>query len=486
MLTQKSHLKPFPFLIAPSHSLIKVLTHDHSHRIFCAILTGFWVIYVLLGSLLFPLQEWDESRHIQNALEMLHTGHFWQLTFNHSPDTWNLKPLPGIWAQAAASWALGKEIWVFRLPSAVSLLIFVLLLYHWLKDHLARHQGFWICTMLLTSKGLAGWHMGWTADMDAPLLMCMTLVLYCGHQILRSALSSTIPWIHAWGIFIGLGLGFGFKGWAVLQVLPPLCFLVYFYLSIHTKLIWPILCVGLFLLVCLLGAAFYFNALPWLERSLSVDILQRWTQPLDGNGVFGLQNNLLWLPKQWQLLFFPWIYVLLFSLLLLSFFQKANLVKQWKLWASKPARLYFLVFITSNLVAILSSHTKTFWYAVPSGVFLMTAMGLLIFQVCNPSYLTQFVALLGVCLCITLVNHFRKTLRNFSNQNTEIIFAKQTKSEIKDFKKMCFVGHPSPKQRVAFSLVYSTEVFTFPAAQSCEWVVNLETQSVSKKLSQDN
>ena len=46
------------------------------------------------------IQDWDESRHGINAIEMLQNGDWVNLHFKGQPDDWNIKPPLTIWAIA--------------------------------------------------------------------------------------------------------------------------------------------------------------------------------------------------------------------------------------------------------------------------------------------------------------------------------------------------------------------------------------------------
>ena len=125
----------------------------------------------------FPIELWDESRRVVNAMEM--RAHGWSLvtTYGGVPDLWNTKPPLLIWLMNASMGVLGPSEFALRLPSGLATLgsVALTVAFTWRVSRsafAAPAAGF----ILLTSRGFVGRHTGQTADYDA--LLCLFTTAY--------------------------------------------------------------------------------------------------------------------------------------------------------------------------------------------------------------------------------------------------------------------------------------------------------------------
>src|SRR5689334_10249299 len=78
--------------------------------------------FLFIDRSVMPIQLWDESRNIVNALEMRESGSWLVTTYGGAPDLWNTKPPLLIWLMAASVGVFGLSEWALRLPSMIAAL----------------------------------------------------------------------------------------------------------------------------------------------------------------------------------------------------------------------------------------------------------------------------------------------------------------------------------------------------------------------------
>ncbi|MES1971479.1 MAG: glycosyltransferase family 39 protein [Pseudomonadota bacterium] len=134
--------------------------------------------FLFLDRATMPIQLWDESRNIVNALEMRRHGFSLVTTYRGAPDLWNTKPPLLIWLMAASVGIFGPTEGALRLPSMVAALGTVLLLF-WFVRRTTRSTGTaaLAAALLVLSPAYFGEHSARTADYDALLLFFVTAYL---------------------------------------------------------------------------------------------------------------------------------------------------------------------------------------------------------------------------------------------------------------------------------------------------------------------
>ncbi len=122
-----------------------------------------------------PIETWDESRNINNALEMSISGHWLVPMFAWAPDHWNTKPPLLICLQAALLRLGLPPFSALRLPAELAALATVLLIFWFCFRVLHRPFAGVIAGMLLMSSVMFfGLHVGISGDYDALLSLLLT------------------------------------------------------------------------------------------------------------------------------------------------------------------------------------------------------------------------------------------------------------------------------------------------------------------------
>ena len=80
-----------------------------------------------------PIQLWDESRNIVNALEMHARGFSLVTTYADTQDLWNTKPPLLICLMAGSVSVFGPSVWALRLPSMIATLGTIALLFWFVR-----------------------------------------------------------------------------------------------------------------------------------------------------------------------------------------------------------------------------------------------------------------------------------------------------------------------------------------------------------------
>lgn len=175
-------MKPLPPTQADTH-VRETLTKQRPHLparlealAACALLMllGGAMLFYGLGD--FPVLMWDEGRLAVNALEMTQNSDWVATYYDGELDTWNTKPPLAIWLMAASMNLLGHEELALRLPSALSALATIMLVFMvcvwFLKDPAA---GFVAGLVLSSSVGFISEHVARTGDYDALLSLWITV-----------------------------------------------------------------------------------------------------------------------------------------------------------------------------------------------------------------------------------------------------------------------------------------------------------------------
>jgi 4-amino-4-deoxy-L-arabinose transferase-like glycosyltransferase len=126
-----------------------------------------------------PIQLWDESRVVVNALEMHARGFSLITTYGWRPDLWNTKPPLLIWTMAASLSVFGVSEFTLRLPTTVAALGILSLVFGFTRRLSGSNWTASFATVLLTlSAGFFGEHAARTADYDVPLSLFVTGYAY--------------------------------------------------------------------------------------------------------------------------------------------------------------------------------------------------------------------------------------------------------------------------------------------------------------------
>jgi 4-amino-4-deoxy-L-arabinose transferase-like glycosyltransferase len=130
-----------------------------------------------------PIQLWDESRNVQNAIAMSDSGNYLVTYFEKSPDLWNTKPPLLIWLQVLCIKVFGYREIAFRLPTALAGMLTALSLFFWFYLREKNiWKGFSVSTILLTTLGYVHMHCTRTGDYDALMILWVTTAILTFYQ----------------------------------------------------------------------------------------------------------------------------------------------------------------------------------------------------------------------------------------------------------------------------------------------------------------
>lgn len=178
-------------------------------------LSALWAALILLCAVLYlpgqhrlPVMDRDEARFAQATKQMLATGDYIDIRFQH--ESRYKKPVGIYWLQALSVRLAGtpEAIWAYRVPSLLSAIGTVLLL-AWLVMRLGETRwaalaagAILACTVLLSVEA----HL---AKTDAALLVVITAVqaiILCQYQAWQTGKQLRRHWVVGWWGLLGLGV----------------------------------------------------------------------------------------------------------------------------------------------------------------------------------------------------------------------------------------------------------------------------------------
>ena len=183
-------------------------------------------ITALAGLFVLPPIDRDEARFAQATAQMLESGDF--VTIRFQDDERNKKPVGVHWLQAASvnflSDAEARNIWAYRVPSVISVILAALLTLFIGEALLGTRVGFLAGLMMATTPIIAA--EATFAKSDAALLASVLLAMACLVSIVTKRQSGTsAPGFASFGFWVAVGMGILLKGPIILiAVIPPLAF----------------------------------------------------------------------------------------------------------------------------------------------------------------------------------------------------------------------------------------------------------------------
>lgn len=301
---------------------------------------------------------WDESFYGISALEMSINHNFLIKYYEQHPDVYNLKPLLITWVHTLLFMTIGAGELALRLPSALSGLFIVIILFFFLKN--SGYNIFYsllACLILLTSKGFISDHVTRTGDLDAPLTLFLFISSLSFFRFLssdkydKSQLSLT---------FLFTFLAFLTKGIAGLLFIPGF-FIALLFSDKLIKLLKDWYFYLLIILLFSLIAAYYLlidSVQPgYFSLVLDNEILGRYFDVQDGHShPFFYYFKLLF-----SLQFFPWIFLLPVSLFIITMNVKNK---------NNNFFIFSWIIVLSYLLIISCGKSKLEWYTAPVFPFL--------------------------------------------------------------------------------------------------------------------
>lgn len=311
------------------------------------ILVSFVFIFYNLGN--FSVQNWDEARHAENALEILKTHDWVVLNYGGQPDFYNLKPPLGAWLIAISFKIFGVTAFALRFWSAIAGIGIILLIYLFGKEVFNRLTGVVSAMILLIMPLFIVNHGVRTGNYDILLTFFIILSFYLFYLYEKSEKPKLL-------IFTGISLSLAIMIKGIIGIFPILIILIYCML---TKSFKKIIRKKEFLYSILYSS---LVILPWVFmrllrgkeffiKMINIDILQRSSVVLEGH------------TSNWYYYFEALRYNLglLFSILaLIGFIYSIYLIFKKDKFA-----LLLVLWISFFLIALTIAKTRIFWYIIP-------------------------------------------------------------------------------------------------------------------------
>lgn len=324
-----------------------IIRHKDFLIISFLILVSSILIFHNLGN--FSVQDWDEARHAENALEILKTHDWVVLNYGGQPDFWNLKPPLGAWLIAISFKIFGLTAFALRFWSAIAGIGIILLAYFFGKAAFNRLTGVISAMILLIMPLFIVNHGVRTGNYDVLLTFFIILSFYLFYLYEKSEKPKFL-------IFTGISLALAIMTKGFIGIFPILIILIY---CIFTKsfkkiirkkeFLYSILCSSLvilpwFFMRLLRGKEFFI-------KMINIDILQRSSEVLEGH------------TSNWYFYFetLKFNLGLPFSILaLIGFIYLIYLVFKKNKFA-----LLLVLWISFFLTALTIAKTRLFWYIIP-------------------------------------------------------------------------------------------------------------------------
>lgn len=325
-----------------------------------------------------PLNEYDEARFGVNAFEMMQNGDYINLYFFGSPDIWVFRPPLWSWCIIASYKLFGYNTWALRFPAAICALGYFFFTYRWVKMYRDEFFALSVVILLAINKGITGFHVTRTADMDAILLLGLSIFLYYFSRLYQENKVK-------YAIYAGLGLCIAFytKTTASLLFLPGILLFLMIEKNLKTilqrKNTWIGLSVyvgGILLwlvVVQIFGHKEYKNMYDkdvnqsFLSQMIIYDTWKRFTaSEFDGHPV---PKNYAFFIENIDSVFNPWNYIFYLALLwkAIEYFKAKRDKKPYTL----DTLLKYSICIPIPIILLLTfGMHKLHWYSAPVLVFL--------------------------------------------------------------------------------------------------------------------
>jgi 4-amino-4-deoxy-L-arabinose transferase-like glycosyltransferase len=405
-----------------------------------------------------PIRIWDEAVYANNAIEMNESGELFILQSNQGVQLYNTKPPLAIWLQSISIELFGINEMAIRLPTLLALIGIVLAIIFFIRK---VNKGTWlgvlVVSVLLTSRGFMGNHVGSTGDLDAILAFWSTLfALLLFDLLIDSSRVKLKGRLRLLGFFF-IG-GFMTKSTAMFLILPSLfvCLLV----SKKLKyLIWNKQTVLVFSACISCVCAYYF----YMERLVPDYIEKVWFSEVERF----YKDIMSWHVQPWNFYFknllhrfWPWI-VAWVPLAIIAIKSKEKSLS----WLS----LYSTIHVTGYLLFISIPSIKLEWYDAPIYPFLAIAAGIGLFEIAKfikfkfgqkgeIIYLSLFLLLVGLMYLYIISPKNSEPLIDLEKEGSFINKSFQNKN----FKKCIVVmevEHPEHYEQLYFYIKkYKKEV----------------------------
>lgn len=220
----------------------------------------------------------DESRHAVNAYEMLRSGDLIVSTYNGEVDYWNLKPPLSMWAIMVSYLAFGFNAFALRLPSALSYLATVVLIWLFLWKRWGRVAAVCGGALSLTCTYVWGNHLARAGDPDA-----LYLLLFTGAMMCLMLAEDDHRWVYPSGLLCSLAFLAKASHALILFPLILLCLLATRTLSRYRpREVLGFFACALFPVALWAAARFSRDGVSFFAGMLGVDVVERVSTVMGG------------------------------------------------------------------------------------------------------------------------------------------------------------------------------------------------------------
>ena len=380
------------------------------------------IVLVFISSLILfpkivntPLNDWDEARYATSALEMVHSGDWVTVTYNHVPDLANTKFPLGTWLIAIDYKLFGVNEFAVRLWSVIFTILTTVLVYilgSLIRD---RWAGIISALVFITSIQVVIGHAGTTGDFDAGATFFLTLALLLFFLYYKKRKNKDL----FYGM-MAVAVGTMYKSF-VPGFIPLVIFFLFLLFSkqlnefINSKTIFRCVLIIIAIITPWLIARSLSDT-SFVSELLGIDYWQRLTAPAPG-APYQFWFYLIQIIQS----FSPWIYILPFGL----FVVFRNYIKD-----KNKDYLFLLVWFFTVFLMFSFASTKNFWYILPLfpvmaimiGIFWSTIMDAIskLKERKTLSVLVVIFLIIGTVLAIFNTQYFFNLRKNYNNFSTFI------------------------------------------------------------------
>jgi 4-amino-4-deoxy-L-arabinose transferase-like glycosyltransferase len=302
-----------------------------------------------------PIRQWDESSLAVNALEMTLNGNWIVKYLDGKTDLINTKPNLAIWLIAGCMKVFGYNEFALRLPSAISALITVFIIYifgnKYIQDFKATLIG---CFVLITSIGFTGEHVARNGDYDALLVLWITIYSLAYFMYLNSAEKKKN--FYACVITVALVLAVWTKGIAGILAIPGLLIYAAWQKQVRKLLLSPQVYYSA-IVFFVLTIGYYLVRESYKPGFLSAvvvnEITGRYGDIVPGGTPRGFSYYLV---NILSYRFVPWIYLFPFCLAIASLSENK---------AAKTFSSFSFIYLGTYFLIISCAKSKFNWYDAP-------------------------------------------------------------------------------------------------------------------------
>ncbi|MEI2740722.1 MAG: glycosyltransferase family 39 protein [Chitinophagaceae bacterium] len=398
------------------------------------------------------IKSWDEAIYANNAVEMNKNGNWWVMYRDGQPDFYNTKPPLVIWLQSIFISIFGLTEIAIRLPSFISLLVTVVVLFRFLQKwfHSSLLSLFSI-SVLLTSYGFLGFHGVATGDLDATLCLWITLFsITILDKVVLPEKKISPKWVYIIGLFFVLG--FLSKSSAVFLPLPGLLISVFTFkkqdIVFKNKHFYFVLFAIIafitvyYVLMEIKFPGYFHHAWASEYKRIYYNVMPWHSQPF------------FYYIKNFSERFFPWCWLIIPSIVL-GLLSKKILIKKLTLFSA--------IFCITYTIIVSIPAVKLDWYDLPLYPFLAILTGIFFSELYdrtvylfsnNPLFkpITAFIFLaIAVPLFISMLNNIKHPLYKEPLEK-EGIALKQLINDysVSNLKILMRVDHPEHYSQLNF------------------------------------